>query len=79
MKTCDTCKWWKPNGPYLDASGNTWIDDLGQCLSVRILDGHINHRPEDEPKCKPDAVSILADPSARLCTGPKFGCVQHET
>ena len=66
MDTCKTCKWWKPCDTF-------WA----------VLRG----RGDCEYRCYEDPFPDLAWPydygdrdivSARLSTGPDFGCIHHE-
>ena len=78
--TCDSCKWWKPSGPYRDGyngSGELWIDDLGGCMSERILDGSPTRRPGEPVKAKPDDISTWEGQPFQC--GPKFGCAHWES
>ena len=82
MNLCKDCRWWKPDGPYLDGFKTVWIQELGECLKQRFkpknLDGYLDsvHRPGESNTSNPSDFSIPEWITFK--TGPEFGCVHHE-
>lgn len=75
MNTCDTCRWWDTE-PYLDRAQNNLRQDckVRQCRHEKVNGLEGNYFADDVlTQCGVDA-GYPAN-----CTGPKFGCVHHDT
>lgn len=74
FETCDTCKWWSQPQIFSDGGGHLYRKVLGTCFNQRLLE---QFRPVEV------ASVIVAPPDSaatdELLTGPKFGCVHHES
>lgn len=80
MNKCKTCKYWAHPKLFRDGPegrGNLWTDELGQCLSGRLLKTHSTRRPHEPTKAAPDDAYVTLE-HANLMTGPEFGCIHHE-
>lgn len=61
MNTCDTCKWWAPDGtPYPNGHH--------LCLHAKV------DMPDGDAV---DGLDSRADYDYGVTTGPQFGCIHH--
>lgn len=70
MNTCDTCKWW---GNKKEAYSDTGSDNIKPCGSPCI---DTDYTGED---CAEVENNGHQDERSFFITGPKFGCVHHES